>query len=93
MRARHLEASAGPLWTFQEPEIERHEYEDDTEIRRQAWPELISEEQEINGQDGDDQQQYVQDGDRLACHFSGRFEFGCTPHEGRSRRQRQPARS
>jgi hypothetical protein len=36
---------------FQESEVEGREYQDDSDIHRQSFPELISEEQDIDGDD------------------------------------------
>jgi hypothetical protein len=59
-------------WTFRESEVEGREYQDDSYVHRQPFPELILEQQEIYSDDDGYQEQYVKRDCRLASHFSPR---------------------
>jgi hypothetical protein len=59
-------------WTFQKSEVKGGEYQHDSYIHRQPFPELVPEEQEIYTDDNGWQQQYVKYGGRLRLHFSSR---------------------
>lgn len=41
-------AAAARSWTLQEPEIERHKYQDNTDVHQQPSPELVPEEQDVH---------------------------------------------
>lgn len=57
-------------WTFQKSEVKGGEYQNDSYIHRQPFPELVLEEQEIYTDDNGCQHQYVKYGGRLGSHFS-----------------------
>jgi hypothetical protein len=57
---------------FQESEIDGGEYQDDPDIHRQPFPELVPEEQNIYRDDHGCPQQYVKNDSRLDSHFSPR---------------------
>jgi hypothetical protein len=59
-------------WTFQESKVKRGEYQNDSYIYHQPFPELVFEEQEIYSDDNGCPQQYVKYGSRLDSHFSPR---------------------
>jgi len=63
-------------WTFQESEVEGCEYEDDSYVHRQPFPEPVLEEQDIDRDDHGCHQDYVECGGRVASHFSPRLKFG-----------------
>ena len=60
-------------WTFQESEVEGCEYQDDSYVHRQPFPEPVLEEQDIDRDDHGCHQDYVECGGRLASHFSPRL--------------------
>jgi hypothetical protein len=60
---------------FQKSEVEGREYQDDSHIHRQAFPELVLEEQEIYSDHNGYQEQYVKHDSRLAFHFSPLFKY------------------
>jgi hypothetical protein len=67
----HITCGSPPCsWTFQESKIKRDEYQNDSYIHHQPFPELVLEEQEIYGDDNGYPQQYVKYGTRLDSHFS-----------------------
>lgn len=72
-------------WTFQESEVEGPEYEDDSYVHRQPFPEPVFEEQEIDRDDHGYHREYVECGSRLASHFSPRSKVrrssGCLTTE------------
>ena len=55
---------------FQESEVEGCEYQDDSYIHRQPFPEPVLEEQEIDRDDHGCHQDYVECGARLTSLFS-----------------------
>src|ERR1035441_7103840 len=57
-------------WTFQESEVEGCEYQDDTYVHCQPFPGPALEEQEIDRDDHDCHQDYVECRGRLASHFN-----------------------
>jgi hypothetical protein len=59
-------------WTFQESEVEGREYQDDSYVHRQSFPEPVLEEQDIDRDDHGCHQDYVECGGRLVSHFSPR---------------------
>ena len=62
------------LESFQKSEVEGGEYQDDSYIHRQSFPEVIFEEQEIDSNDNGYQQQYIQCGSHGDSHVSLRFK-------------------
>src|SRR5215470_7649256 len=62
--------------TLQESEVEGCEYEDDSYVHRQSFPEPILEEQEIDRNDHSCHQQYVEYGGRLISHISPLHQSG-----------------
>ena len=60
-------------WTFQESEVEGCEYQDDSNVHRQPFPEPVLEEQEIDRDDHGCHQDYVECGGHPASHFSPRL--------------------
>jgi hypothetical protein len=64
----------GASWTFEEPEVEGGEYQDDADIHHQPFPEPVFEEQEIHRDDNGRQQHWIKYDSRLATHFRPLFE-------------------
>lgn len=56
--------TAGALFAvaslLQKPEIEGSEHQDDADVRRKSWPEVLPEEQHIDSDDHDDHHHHVQ---------------------------------
>ena len=59
---------------FQKSEVEGCEYQDDSYIHRQPFPEMVLEEQEIYSDHNGYQEQYIKHDSRLASHFSPPFK-------------------
>ena len=55
---------------FQESEVEGCEYQNDSCVHRQAFPEPVHEEQDIDRDDHGCHQNYIECGDHLASNFS-----------------------
>ena len=53
---------------FQKSEVEGCEYQDNSYIHRQPFPEIVLEEEEIHSDHNGYQQEYVKGGRRVACH-------------------------
>ena len=62
--------------TFQKPEVEGCEYQDDSYIHRQPFPEVILKKQEIYSDHNGYQEQYVKHDSRLASHLNPLQSFG-----------------
>jgi hypothetical protein len=58
----------GDSSSVQEPEVERGKHQDDAEVRCQALPELVSEEQDVHPDHDDDDRQHVKHGSRCLSH-------------------------
>jgi hypothetical protein len=73
----------GPLWlwTFQESEVEGGEYQDDSYIHRQPFPEPVFEEQEIYRDDNGRQQHCIEYGSRLVTHLCPLFKWKALQRE------------
>jgi hypothetical protein len=56
------------LWTLQEPEIERREYQDNSNIRYQPLPEVMPEEQDVHADHDGYQREHVKHDGRLSSH-------------------------
>ncbi len=74
-KVQRLNSGAPPpcSWTFQESEVEGCEYQDDSYVHHQPFPEPVLEEQDIDRDDYGCHQDYVECADRLASHFSPRL--------------------
>jgi hypothetical protein len=60
---------------LQKSEVEGCEYQDDSHIHRQPFPEVVLEEQKIYSDHNGYQEQYVKPDSRLASHFSPLFKY------------------
>jgi hypothetical protein len=61
-------------WTLQEPEIKRSEYEDNSDVYYQPFPELVPEEQDVHADHDGYQREHVKRG---SCWSSHRFVLLC----------------
>jgi hypothetical protein len=68
----------GKSWMFQKPEVEGCEYQDDSYVHREPFPEPAPEEQDIDQDDHRYHQGYVECDDHLAPHFSLACTLSCT---------------
>ena len=57
-------------WTFQEPQVERRENQDDSDVHHQPRPELVPEEQDVHADHDAYQREDVKDDGCLSAHPS-----------------------
>lgn len=55
---------------LQKPEVERAEHQNDSDIYRQPFPEVVPEEQKVNANHDHNQREHIQHGDGLSSHAS-----------------------
>ena len=65
---------------LQEPEVERHEDQDNTDVYRQALPEVVPEEQDVHADHDAYKRKYIKNG---CCLSSHRIVLLCGPDDGK----------
>jgi hypothetical protein len=61
-------------WTLEEPEIEGHKYQDNSDVNEQPIPEVVPEEQDVHADHDGYHREHVKHDDRPASH---RFILVC----------------
>ena len=56
-------------WTFQEPQVERPEHQDDPDVRHQPLPESVPEEQDVHADHDSYQREHVKHDGYLSSHL------------------------
>ena len=71
--------------TLQEPQIERHEHQDNPDVHYQPRPELVPEEQDVNANHDAYHREHVK---HVGCLSSHRFVLLCATERSKSDSQR-----